>query len=62
MITAAIPCNGHGCRYKDDCKLYEKNAQDTHGWMDSDFGWTCHEFVRKTPTIVEKDQGDLEIF
>ena len=60
--TTAVPCAGRGCKWHDDCALYRMEAMETHGWMDSDTGWTCPEGTRPIDTeapVVDDGQEEL---
>jgi hypothetical protein len=61
--TTAEPCAGRRCKWAKDCALYDAGAKETHGYMDSDSGWTCTEYAQKHPTLKDEvdddDQGQL---
>lgn len=68
MATAmAERCAGRGCGHKVECALYKPPAYQetemaTHGYLDSDEGWVCQEWVRKDAPVVETDDDQGQLF
>ena len=57
------PCAGRGCKMREDCECYRKDATQTFGLMDSDMGWTCEEWRRRDNVVVDREDGEqLEIW
>ena len=65
--TTAIPCKGRRCEWARDCLLYNADAKETHGYMDSDEGWTCTEYTMKHKPLkenpeVDDDEGQAQLW